>query len=169
MSQIPRSLLALFLVAFLSACADNTTPGPSATPEPTATPETTASGSVAGLVAEDAYARAAPAGGVSAVYMALRNGTAVPDTLLSARTDAASRVEIHRTEVGADGLSAMTPVEGGLAVPADDTVRLEPGGLHVMLLDLQRDLGVGDTLDVEVEFAGQGPRVLRVPVRADAR
>ena len=117
----------------------------------------------------DPFARAAPAGGVSAVFLQIENATALDETLVAARTDAAGRVEIHRTQEGAGGLSEMVEVEGGLLVPAGETVTLEPGGLHVMLLDLQRDLAEGDTLDVEMEFSSRGTVTARVPVRGLGR
>ena len=155
-----RTLLALPLALALAACADD------ATPEPTATPDPTPAAPAAGLVADGAYARSAPAGGVSAVYLTLQNGTSAADTLLAAVTVAAGRVEIHQTQDVGDGLSGMVPVEGGLAVPAGGTVTMEPGGLHVMLLDLQRELAAGDTLDVELQFSSGDRRTVRAPVRA---
>ena len=157
------SLVALPALLALGACATE--------PEPTAEADALDTVTVApaeGLVAEGAMVRAAPAGGVSAAYMTLQNGDALPDTLVAARTDAAGRVEIHRTAEGPDGMSTMTPVEGGLAVPAGQTVTLEPGGLHVMLLDLQRDLADGDTLDLELEFSSGATRAVRAPVRGIA-
>jgi len=114
---------------------------------------------------DNAYARAAPAGGASAVYLDVVNDTSSDVTLVSASTDAAGRVEIHRTEAGQDDLTTMTPVEGGLAVPAGETVTLAPGGLHVMLLDLQRDLAEGDTVTVELQFEGRSPLTVQAPVR----
>lgn len=150
----------LALALALTACGDST-PGTASTPVPDAT--TDAPLDVLGL--NDPYARAAPSGGVSAVYMGIENGTASADTLLGARSDVAGRVEIHQTEDVGDGLSGMTPVEGGLPVPAGGAVTLEPGGLHVMLLDLQRDLAEGDTLDLDLDFAGRGLLPVRVPVR----
>ncbi|WP_420455274.1 copper chaperone PCu(A)C [Rubrivirga sp.] len=160
-----RTLSLLALTLALAACAGD--------PEPTAVDDQVlpdsdpfaldASATAFGL--SEPYARAAPAGGVSAMFARIENPTGDADTLVAARTDAAGRVEIHRTQENAEGLSEMVPVEGGLTVPAGETVALEPGGLHVMLLDLQRDLVAGDTLDVELEFAGRGAVTVRAPVR----
>lgn len=112
----------------------------------------------------DAYARAAPAGGVSAVFLQIENTTATADTLVAARTDAAGAVEIHETVTGPDGQRAMQPTDAVPVTPGT-TVSLEPGGLHVMLLDLSRDLVEGDSLLVELEFAGRGVLVARAPIR----
>ncbi len=154
-------LLVLPALLALGACATE--------PEPTSetdTLDTATAAPAAGLVADGAMVRAAPAGGVSAAYLTIQNGDAITDTLVRAQTSAAGRVEIHRTAEGPDGLSAMTPVEGGLAVPAGETVMLEPGGLHVMLLDLQRDLVDGDTLSLDLEFSSGTRRTVLAPVRA---
>ena len=152
--------LSLFLPALvLGACATE--------PEPTSEADaldTVTSVPAAVRVADGAMVRSAPAGGVSAAYVTL-DGGATADTLLRARTDAAGRVEIHRTEEGPDGLSTMTPVEGGLAVPAGETVTMEPGGLHVMLLDLRRDLADGDSLTLDLEFSSGATRAVRAPIR----
>jgi len=157
--------LALFslLALTLSACGGGDAEPDSVLDTTTGDDDAVMSANFFGL--DNAYARAAPAGGTSAVYLDLVNDTADDVTLLSASTDAAGVVEIHRTEPGADGLSAMTPVEGGLDVAAGETVSLEPGGLHIMLLDLQRDLADGDTVTLELQFEGRDALTVQAPVR----
>ena len=147
-------LLAALLA--LAACADADAPTVEAPP-----PEA-AVGSALGV--SDGYARAAPEGGVSAVFFRVENGTGTADTLVAARTDVAGRVEVHETTEGADGLRGMRPV-AGVPVPAGGAVAFEPGGLHVMLLDLQRDLDAGETVPVELDFAGGRTLTLDAPVR----
>ena len=49
------------------------------------------------------------------------------------------------------GMMTMQPVES-IEVPAGETVALEPGGYHVMLIGLVEDLEVGDTVEVTLEF-----------------
>ena len=150
-------LLAALLA--LAACADADGPAVEAPPSP---PPEAAVGSSLGV--SDGYARAAPEGGVSAVFFRVENGTGTADTLVAARTDVAGRVEVHETTEGADGLRGMRPV-AGVPVPAGGAVAFEPGGLHVMLLDLQRDLDAGETVPVELDFAGGRTLTLDAPVR----
>lgn len=154
-----RLALALPLLVALAACGGDDAP-PSDAPDDDAS---VATANFFGL--DNAYARTAPAGGTSAVYLDMVNDTSDDVTLLAASTDAAGTVEIHETGEDADGLRTMTPVEGGLDVPAGATVSLEPGGLHVMLLDLQRDLVEGDTVTVEFQFEGRAPLTVQAPVR----
>lgn len=150
--------LALALALLAAGCATDEPPG-SAAPEAEGPVISENTFEITG-----AYTRAAPAGGVSAMFFQIENATASADTLVSARTDASNDVQIHQTVAGTDGMTRMDPVES-VPVPAGEAVALEPGGLHVMLLDLKRDLAVGDSLLVEMDFTGRGTLIARVPVR----
>jgi copper(I)-binding protein len=55
-----------------------------------------------------------------------------------------------------------------IALPAGGTVRLEPGGLHLMLLDIAAPLAPGTTIEIELRFAAAPPISLEVPI-VDAR
>jgi len=58
-----------------------------------------------------------------------------------------------------NGMMSMQEVES-VAIPAGETVALEPGGYHIMLLGLTEDLVVGDTVEVELSFeSGASQRV----------
>jgi copper(I)-binding protein len=46
----------------------------------------------------------------------------------------------------------MQQVSGGIEIPAQDQVELKPGGYHVMLIGLLRDLAVGDRFTVTLNF-----------------
>ena len=91
----------------------------------------------------DAWARPAEAGDVTAAYMTLRNTGAVGDTLKAARTAVARAAEIHRSSAGSDGVMQMRPVDD-VFIPPGSSVAFEPGGYHVMLIDLQRPLVEGE-------------------------
>jgi len=119
---------------------------------------------VGGLAVSDGWVRAAPAAGNSAAYMIIRNDGPAPDRLLAALTPAAARVEIHRTEMEG-GVARMVHQAEGLEVPAGSTVALEPGGLHVMLMDLVADLEDGQTLLLTLQFEQAGVMTLELPVR----
>lgn len=152
-------LFALSLALLLTGCGD------AAEDAATASSPVPEAAVPSALSLDGSFVRAAPSGGVSALFVEIRNTTDAADTLVAARSGAAGLVEIHQTRETADGMSEMGRVEGGVAVPAGELVSLEPGGLHIMLMDLQQDLVVGDTLDVEVEFAGQGTMLVRAPIR----
>ena len=73
-------------------------------------------------------------------------------------------------EMGDDmsgGMMQMVPVDE-IPVPAGETVALEPGGYHIMLLDLAAPLEVGDTIEVTLTFETAGEMVLEAEVRDTA-
>lgn len=90
-------------------------------------------------------------GAVSAAYMAIRNTGGAADRLIGGTTDAANIVEIHTVEMEGD-VMRMRPLADGLEIPAGESVTLQPGGFHVMLMDLQQDLVDGDTLALTLNF-----------------
>jgi copper(I)-binding protein len=72
-------------------------------------------------------------------------------------------------ESGMEGMGAMTMQEvEAIELGAGDTVNLEPGGYHIMLLDLVEPLEVGDTFDVTLDFETADDLVVTVEVRDSA-
>jgi len=105
-------------------------------------------------------------GSISAVYATITNDGEEDITLIRAETDAAAIVEIHETTVE-DDVARMQELEDGLVIPAGETVMLEPGGYHVMLIDLQRDLITGRDVDVDFVFEMSGGERMNVSVNAE--
>lgn len=121
---------------------------------------------------EDAWARRAPmmsnAGhsemaGNGAVYAVIKNSGTTPDALVSATSNVAGKVELHEAKNGG-GIMAMRPVDK-IDVPAGGEVQLKPGGYHVMLLGLRRDLKPGDTIPVTLNFQTAGTVTVEATVR----
>ena len=92
-----------------------------------------------------------------------RGDTAQADRLTGAATDAAAAVEIHETTMENDVMS-MHPVDG-IDIAAGESVSLAPGGLHIMLIGLQRNLIAGEKLDLTLTFEKAG----QVSVEAEIR
>ncbi len=117
----------------------------------------------------DAWARPAEAGSNSAAYFQLFNNSDAADALLSAEATVARAVEIHETmavEID-DEMDGMVDsanengmeMEAMVMVPqervdlaAGETVIFQPGGLHVMMIDLNQALAVGDMFDLTLNF-----------------
>jgi len=119
------------------------------------------------IVIKDVWARPGSAQrppAVSAIYMTIENNTSSDDRLLRIETDVTAISEIHQTTI-ADDIARMRPLEDGLELPANETVILEPGGTHIMLMQLQRDLEVGDTFAIALQFASGATMTVDVPVR----
>ncbi len=101
----------------------------------------------------------------SAAYALIVNLTNSDDTLLSATTAAASTVELHEMKMGSGDVMQMSPIEGGIIVPAGGAVILQPGGKHMMLIGLTQELAAGTSLDFTLTFAKAGEIKLSVPVQ----
>jgi len=77
------------------------------------------------------------------------------DRLVSGETPAAGKLEIHEMSVS-DGVMKMRPIDGGLALAPGQTVKLVPGGYHLMLIDLKKPLKAGDKVPVTLNFEKAG-------------
>jgi len=109
-----------------------------------------------GIQVEGAWARASigtERPGVA--YMTIRNSSPESDRLIGAKTPAAKRTMVHESLMS-DGVMKMRPAEK-IEIAAGGAVVLEPGGLHLMLTFLQKELVEGDAfpLTLTFEHAGQ--------------
>jgi copper(I)-binding protein len=109
-----------------------------------------------------AFARAVELGG--AAYFTIENTGGTDDALIEAASDVARRVELHET-VTEEGMHKMQAVEE-IAVPAGGEAILEPGGYHVMLIDLKEEQEVGDTFEITLTFREAGSVDLEIEVRS---
>lgn len=103
-------------------------------------------------------------GSNTALFMSLKNNSNTADKLIKAESDVAKMVQIHLSEIDANGVSSMHEVDG-VEVPAGGTAELKPGGYHVMLMGLQRSLKEGDTVTFKLTFQNAGTLTLEVPVK----
>jgi periplasmic copper chaperone A len=114
---------------------------------------------------EGAWIRMVPAGqGMTAAYMFIENPAGSDLVLRAAETPAAGVVEIHEMVHEADVMK-MRKIEA-LKVPARGAVELQPGGLHLMLIDLVEPLEEGEELPLLLHFEGPEQRKIVVRVRA---
>ena len=101
---------------------------------------------------------------MGAAYVTLKNGGTEADTLKSASSPDADKVEIHEHLHDADGVMRMRAVEGGVAVPAGATVTFQPGGYHIMLTGLKHNLEEGKTMALKLSFAHAGDVDVQIKV-----
>lgn len=112
----------------------------------------------------DVWARSAEAGRATAVYFTLQNSGGAPDRLLGVATESARAAELHESTVDAEGVMRMRPVEA-VEIPAGEAVAFEPGGYHVMLIDLARDLRPDERVALTLRFEASGAREVQAEVR----
>jgi copper transport protein len=97
----------------------------------------------------------------AAAYLVIHNNTAENQQLISATTDAAESVTVHETQIQQE-VASMTLLED-VVIPPYDKLRLEPGGMHIMLDDLTRPLRQGEVIILTLRFASG----LTVPVEVN--
>jgi protein SCO1 len=98
-----------------------------------------------------------PAWKIAAAYLELVNGTSEPVAVTGVSSPAARVVEMHETATSADGVMSMKQVER-IVVEPHQRVTLRPGGAHLMLIDLARDLRAGDTIELNLTFHDRSTR-----------
>ncbi|MDE0539189.1 MAG: copper chaperone PCu(A)C [Rhodospirillales bacterium] len=109
---------------------------------------------VGGLTISNPWARASTGGSRPGVaYLTIVN-TGGADSLTRASSPVAGRVELHR--IIHDGGRARMGRIGKIPLPEGKSVALGPGGLHIMLMGLKRQLKEGETFPLSLYFAGAG-------------
>lgn len=137
-----RALILYFIVVVASAC-----------------------GSTGQVTVEDAWARPGFLGDNSAVYLKILNRSQLDENLIWASSDVAGEVEIHLSQMDEAGTMSMER-QNLIVVPAGSTVEFSPGGLHIMLVGLMKDLSAGDSFPLTLEFQRAGDIPVQVKVRA---
>ena len=93
----------------------------------------------------------------------IENQGAADIALLSAKTDAAGVVELHKMETAGEVMK-MRRLDL-ISVPAGSRAELQPSGLHLMLIGLNKPLKQGDEVLVTLQFSNAAQKTFRVPVK----
>lgn len=108
------------------------------------------------LIIQQPWSRATPPGvKVAAGYMTIRNTGSAADTLLGGSASVADRIEVHESSEK-DGVASMRKLNQGLEIPANGSVELKPGGLHLMLMGLKGTLVAGEPVQLVLNFEKAG-------------
>jgi len=117
------------------------------------------------LVITQAWTRATPNGAkIGGGYLTIENKGTTPDRLVTGTGDIAGRMEIHEMAMD-NGVMKMRPLDKGLAIEPGKTVKLAPGGYHLMLMDLKGPLKQGDKVPLTLEFEKAGKVNLSLDVQ----
>lgn len=150
-SSVRGVALAAALAAVLSlvACSSGA---------PTAAPGVTAP-TISGAWVRPPMGTDRPAAG----YLVIAGGSQA-DALISISSPIAGTVELHETTTDSSGMTGMHPI-GRLDVPAGGTITLQPGGYHLMFLELTGTITVGGTVQIELTFEKAGKITVQAEVR----
>lgn len=110
----------------------------------------------------DALCRPTPNGrAMTGCYLTLTASR--DDRLVAVSSPVAGEGQIHEMKV-ANGMMSMAELENGLPLPAGQAVALQPGGNHIMLLDLKQPLAEGEQVSLTLTFEHAPPMGIRARV-----
>ena len=131
-SRTAVTAVALILVAALTSCSRSPAESP--------------------YTMSDAWVKSVDSG-MTAAFGVLTNTTSETVTVVSAKTSAASKVELHEVVMGADGSMVMQPKPGGFEIGPHQSLTLEPGGFHIMLMGVTAPIAAGDDITIELTMS----------------
>lgn len=86
------------------------------------------------------------------------------DQLISASSPVADEVQLHMMSME-DNVMKMRQVKA-IDIPANGSVELKPGGLHIMFMGIKEPLAAGGSVPVKLKFAKAGEVEIKLPVNA---
>ncbi|MNJ33771.1 hypothetical protein D3C77_284610 [compost metagenome] len=111
----------------------------------------TANAAMAQVQVQNAQLRLLPGDLPAAGYFTLTNTGAEPVALNGAQSDMFGQVMIHRS-IQENGMARMQHIDQ-VQVPASGTLAFAPGGYHLMLMQRQKPLALGDQIAITLQFA----------------
>jgi copper(I)-binding protein len=117
------------------------------------------------LVITQAWSRATPSGAkVAGGFLTIENKGSAPDKLIGVSADIAGKAEVHEMTTD-NGVMKMRPLDKGLVIEPGKTVKLAPGGYHLMLQDLKGAFKEGEKVPVTLEFEKAGKVAVSLDVQ----
>lgn len=117
----------------------------------------------ASLTISDPFSRATN-GENGAVFLKMENSTDTPIKLVKATGDVAKVIELH-THIQEGDVFRMREVDS-MEIPAEGAIKLKPGGLHIMLLGLEKSLRQGGKFPLTLTFDNGETLDITVPIRS---
>jgi periplasmic copper chaperone A len=117
------------------------------------------------LVITQGWSRATPGGAkIGGGYLTIENKGTTADRLIGGSGDFAGKIEVHEMAMN-NGVMTMRPLDKGLAIEPGKTVKLAPGGYHLMMFDLKNPLKQGDKVPLTLEFEKAGKVAVSLDVQ----
>lgn len=116
------------------------------------------------LSVSDAWVKAADTG-MTGGFGTLHNDSDEAVTVLAASSDVSTAMELHETVTTDAGGMVMQAKDGGFAIPPHGEFVLEPGGNHIMFMDLAAPLVPGDEVRVTLTLSDDSTYEFSAPVK----
>ncbi len=113
---------------------------------------------------EDAWVKSAEEG-MSAGFGTLVNSGDDDVTVVSVTSEASDMLELHETVENEAGEMVMREKDGGFVIPAGGKLALEPGGNHIMMMDLTGPLTAGSDVTFTLMFSDDSTYEFTAPVK----
>jgi copper(I)-binding protein len=108
------------------------------------------------LVITQTWSRATPGGAkIAGGFLTIENRGSAADRLIGGSGEVTDKVEVHEMSMN-NGVMTMRALDKGLTIEPGKTVKLAPGGYHLMLFDLKSPLKQGDKVPLTLEFERAG-------------
>ena len=113
----------------------------------------------------DPYAKATPPNAKnSAAFMKIENKSNNDIELLAASSNISKVTELH-THIEENGMKKMIQIPS-IKIPANSSVELKPGGLHIMFLGIQNQINENSNIDLNLTFSdGKTYELTKIPVK----
>lgn len=113
---------------------------------------------------QQAYVRLMPPNAaVTAAFMVIRNDSDKSVNLVGASSPTARRTEIH-THLHENGVMKMRQLPA-LEIKAKEQAVLQPGGLHLMLIDLVAPMSENSVVPIKLDFQDGSSKTIELRVR----
>ncbi|MGO2749700.1 MAG: copper chaperone PCu(A)C [Pseudoclavibacter sp.] len=150
---------AAFLATAALALTGCTAPASTATADPTA-----ATSAAESVTVENAWVKAADSG-MSAAFGEITNTGERDATIVSVASPASTALELHETVENETGEMTMREKGGGFTIAPGETLTLEPGGNHIMLMDLPESVVAGDEVSFTLTFSDDSTLDFTAPAK----
>lgn len=148
--HVSRTVTAMIVAALSAGCADNF----AADEEETSAARSAEAlcGEATGIKVSDPWIRSSRAGQpTSAAYLTLTNCSKQDDALIAVSFEGAAAAELHTTNMSSEGVASMKQSKT-VAIAAGDSLILEPGAGHIMLVGMADAIAQGANPAMALEF-----------------
>ncbi len=120
---------------------------------------------IGNLLIKKAMIRETPPGtSVAAGYLSITNTGTEDDTLIGITTQLTDTVQVHEMKME-NNVMKMSEIPSNLVIPKGQTIILEPGGLHLMFMNLSEQLTSGNSEKVTLVFEKAGHTDIIFPIK----
>ena len=121
------------------------------------------------LVIHNAWIKDTPPNhSITSGYLIIENTGYEDETLISVSSSFAAKVEIHQMMMD-ENVMKMRQREGGLIIPAGKKIHLEPGGFHLMFVELDMQMMPMRKHPITLTFKDLGTLTIEATVKSFAK